>query len=557
MVKQIILHRTVQTLHGRMKCLCTVLICLMLSAPSFAHPTESALFILVPSRIQEITYYNSLDRASVLTEGYKTAAFTYNNAGDMVKMQESNNGYTVLTRYYFGNQYELDSTSAGIKERLYLGGDAYSAPMVLQRVNNGSWTAYNIGRDYLGSITHIASASGTLVAEYSYDPWGSLRSPSTLGIYTPGSEPELFLGRGYTGHEHLTWFGLINMNARLYDPLLGRFLSPDPYVQAPDFTQNFNRYSYALNNPLKYTDLSGEVFGADDALIIGAIVGAIIGAYSGGVIANEGEYNPSKWKGTQTLGYMIAGAAFGGMSGYLGSWIAASGIPFANTLSVMASSLFNSFGTWVYTEGQTPILMSFGFSSYDFTNDTWHYLWKKGNKWYENLGYGFGALANITDIFSYLWGGGTTINANSAAIKELDEHGKQLDWWGHYSLTGQNGDTLVSVGPGQHQVHKGYTFAETFYDSVQEANKAWPSYYGEPGTWTIPLNNVSEAAIEHYMSSVSRWDLLINSCVGHSTRALWRAGIPTLYLFHPHMLNAQLFVRQIGIYSSPFLCQIP
>ena len=45
--------------------------------------------------------------------------------------------------------------------------------------------------------------------------------------------------------------------------------------------------------------------------------------------------------------------------------------------------------------------------------------------------------------------------------------------------------------------------------------------------------------------------------VGHSTRALWLAGIPTLYLFHPHMLNAQLFVRQRGIYSSPYLYQIP
>ena len=512
---------------------------------------------LVPDRQQEISY-NSLDRPSLLEEGTKSAVFTYNAAGDRVKMQESNSGYTVLTRYYIGGQYEYDSTPAGIKERLYLGGDAYSAPMVLQKVNGGSWTAYNIGRDYLGSITHIATSSGTLVAEYSYDPWGRLRNPATQAIYTSGTEPTLFLGRGYTGHEHLTWFGLINMNARLYDPLLGRFLSPDPYVQAPDFTQNFNRYSYALNNPLKYTDYSGEVFGIDDALIIGAIVGAVIGAYSGGVIANEGEYNPIKWAwNDQTFGYMIAGAAFGGMSGYLGSYIAASGIPFANTLSVMASSLFNSFGTWVYTEGQTPISMSYGFASYDFTNDTWNYFGKKGNKWYENLGYGFGALANITDIVSYLWGGGTTINANSAATKGLDEYGNQHDWWGHHSLTGQNGDTLVSVGPGQHPVHKGYTFAETFYDSVQEANKTWASYSGEPGTWTIPLNNVSEAAIEQYMSSVSRWDLLINSCVGHSTRALWRAGVPTLYLFHPHMLNAQLFVRQIGIYSSPFLYQIP
>jgi hypothetical protein len=48
------------------------------------------------------------------------------------------------------------------------------------------------------------------------------------------------------------------MNGRLYDPLVGRFLSPDPFVQIPDYTQNLNRYSYCLNNPLKYTDPSGE-----------------------------------------------------------------------------------------------------------------------------------------------------------------------------------------------------------------------------------------------------------------------------------------------------------
>ncbi|MDR2473507.1 MAG: RHS repeat-associated core domain-containing protein, partial [Tannerella sp.] len=76
--------------------------------------------------------------------------------------------------------------------------------------------------------------------------------------YAPGTEPELLLGRGYTGHEHLTQFGLINMNARLYDPALGRFLSPDPYVQNPFDGQSYNRYAYALNNPLIYTDPSGE-----------------------------------------------------------------------------------------------------------------------------------------------------------------------------------------------------------------------------------------------------------------------------------------------------------
>lgn len=243
---------------------------------------------LVPARSQEVTY-NSLDRPSVLEEGDKTASFTYKAAGDRVKMQVTNGVTQELTRYYIGGQYECDTTASGTKERLYLAGDAYSAPMVLQRVNNGSWTAYNIGRDYLGNITHIATTSGALVAEYSYDPWGRLRNPSTLAIYTPGNEPELFLGRGYTGHEHLTWFGLINMNARLYDPLLGRFLSPDPHVQAPDFTQNFNRYSYALNNPLRYKDSNGEEFIVGTMLLIGAICATVFGVGNIAAHAIRGE----------------------------------------------------------------------------------------------------------------------------------------------------------------------------------------------------------------------------------------------------------------------------
>ena len=77
------------------------------------------------------------------------------------------------------------------------------------------------------------------------------------GMAKPDAQPDLLLGRGYTGHEHLPWFGLLNMNARLYDPAVGRFLSPDPLVQAPDNTQNYNRYSYCLNNPLRYVDKFG------------------------------------------------------------------------------------------------------------------------------------------------------------------------------------------------------------------------------------------------------------------------------------------------------------
>ncbi len=99
---------------------------------------------------------------------------------------------------------------------------------------------------------------GNVLQRLSYDPWGTLRDPVTLVPFAPGDEPRLLLGRGYTGHEHLPWFGLVNMNARLYDPATGRFLNPDPLVQDPTSTQSFNRYSYCLNNPLRYSDPTGR-----------------------------------------------------------------------------------------------------------------------------------------------------------------------------------------------------------------------------------------------------------------------------------------------------------
>ena len=66
--------------------------------------------------------------------------------------------------------------------------------------------------------------------------------------------------RGYCGHEMIDGGWLINMNGRIYDPWLAMFLSPDNYIQDPLNSQNFNRYSYCINNPLKYTDPTGNMF---------------------------------------------------------------------------------------------------------------------------------------------------------------------------------------------------------------------------------------------------------------------------------------------------------
>ena len=137
---------------------------------------------------------------------------------------------------------------------------------------------------------------------------GQFRNPDTHEVYAQSNQPVLFLGRGYTGHEHLPWFGLINMNARLYDPVLGRFLSADPYVQIEDFTQNYNRYSYCLNNPLIYRDENGKFI----HLIIGAAIGGIFNW-----VANGCHFN---LKGLASFGI---GALGGAVAAGFGSGIGA------------------------------------------------------------------------------------------------------------------------------------------------------------------------------------------------------------------------------------------
>ena len=101
-------------------------------------------------------------------------------------------------------------------------------------------------RDYLGSIVMLTDEDGNIAERRHFDPWGQ---PIKIVDGAGNTLDKLtLLDRGFTGHEHLQTVGLINMNARLYDPVLHRFLQPDNYVQDPFNTKNFNRYGYCLNN---------------------------------------------------------------------------------------------------------------------------------------------------------------------------------------------------------------------------------------------------------------------------------------------------------------------
>ena len=125
-------------------------------------------------------------------------------------------------------------------------------------------TVYSPTGSELQELHYEYSSSGNMGArsDWTHDTsewfdYDNLNRLTDIELYSPSlgyrDRSTTYDGKG----KHLPWFGLMNMNARLYDPAVGRFLSPDPLVQSPDNTQNYNRYSYCLNNPLRRTDESG------------------------------------------------------------------------------------------------------------------------------------------------------------------------------------------------------------------------------------------------------------------------------------------------------------
>jgi len=99
-------------------------------------------------------------------------------------------------------------------------------------------TLYYVHTDHLGSINVIyESKRSCLLKTISFDAWGRRRNPLD---WTYNNIPSTFLfSRGFTGHEHLDQFNLVNMNGRVYDPLLEDSLVPDNFIQSPDFYPEF------------------------------------------------------------------------------------------------------------------------------------------------------------------------------------------------------------------------------------------------------------------------------------------------------------------------------
>ena len=212
---------------------------------------------IFPSVAQTVTY-TGFDKVSKVKLGNDSICYTYGYDRQRILMEE-HVGNTLRTKRYVGNCEYLTETTSGNTDTYwltYLTGPYGVFAVVMSKSGNDD--TFYVLKDNLGSWTTITDENGTVEQRLSYDAWGNLRNPQTWANYTQNDvfDKPMF-DRGYTGHEHLTAFGLVNMNGRVYDPVMSSFLSADRYVQDPSSAQGFNRYAYCLYNPLRYVDPTG------------------------------------------------------------------------------------------------------------------------------------------------------------------------------------------------------------------------------------------------------------------------------------------------------------
>jgi len=188
----------------------------------------------------------SFNMPQAITQGAVSDAFVYGPEHQRAKQTQS----TVKTLYYAGAmEKEIVSGTSTVKTYLPSG-----LGVIID--NGASALTRYFHKDHLGSVTAITREDGSPAEAMSYDPFGKRRNLD--GSDDPGNSlTGATDNKGYTGHEMLDNVRLVHMNGRVYDPSVARFPSADPIVSRPDDAQSFNRYSYVVNNPLKFTDPTG------------------------------------------------------------------------------------------------------------------------------------------------------------------------------------------------------------------------------------------------------------------------------------------------------------
>ena len=265
-------------------------------------------------------------------------SFSYAYDGNGMRYKKAVNGVT--TNYYYdGTQLLMESRNA---ERIWY---VYGATGI--EGISYQHEIYYFDKNTLGDVVAIRDDLGNILATYEYDAWGNVKVMDQYGIQQTNPS---FIGHinpiRYRGYYYDNETGFYYLQTRYYDPTICRFINADNYelvAQLSSVAGQLNMYAYCGNNPIMYTDETGE-FLISTAVLIGAIIGGVIGATAGGIIAyNIASSNGATgwelvgWTALGVVGGGAIGAGIGAAAGYGIGYLA--GGTYVNGVGVRAAKL--------------------------------------------------------------------------------------------------------------------------------------------------------------------------------------------------------------------------
>lgn len=243
-------------------------------------------------RFYEYDAFNNLVKVRERNaQGRVLESYAYDDQGQRIKKVEFLAGGSNQTYYYLGDFVRKVNASGSYDSKYY-----YADTLVAE---NASGVMRYYHGDHLGSTSLITDASGNLLERSSYFPFGAELEGGGASRY------------GFTGQEQDS-VGLSYYGSRYYDPFLGQFIQPDSILPNIYDPQQLNRYAYARNNPLKYTDPDGHS---------PTIITGLIGAAIGGAIGFFWNVGSQLWHGTRfkdiSWGSAGTSAAIGAVAGFV------------------------------------------------------------------------------------------------------------------------------------------------------------------------------------------------------------------------------------------------
>ena len=270
-----------------------------------------------------LSYYNGTNYRFVWNDGKLSDAlinniayhFTYNDVGLRTSKTDTRDNETVYL--YSGDLLICEYNDSGIISYIY---DAFDSPIGFTYRATGSATEeiYWYQKNLQGDIVAVYDDSGVMLVSYVYDAWGNF----SIDYYNNGEATSVTKNNiTYRGYYYDKDLGMYYLQSRYYDPVIGRFISPDDpsYLGANGDLTSYNLYAYCSNNPLNYIDQNGNF--SIKVLLSGIALGAFIGALAGtiGTMIKDYDDDGKIFNGSvkkdeylgKAIGGMIAGIGIG------------------------------------------------------------------------------------------------------------------------------------------------------------------------------------------------------------------------------------------------------